>query len=157
MIQAFYKLLWGIVLFLVFPTSVSAQTPKEIEIGVSQALTGAGAPMSSDVKDGLLFANDHYLRGKYKLIFEDDRCDSSQALTVAQKLTNIDRVKYALGFLCNSALVATAPVYGRAGTLVITAGASSGDKKGIGDKIFRAYPADQLAINLICTPQIVPV
>jgi branched-chain amino acid transport system substrate-binding protein len=123
------------ILSLAFTTSVLAQAQKEIKVGVSLALSGVGAPMSLDVKDGLLFSNSHYFQNKYKLIFEDDQCDNAQAITVAQKLINLDKVKYALGFLCNTTLLATAPIYRRAGTLVITAGASSGDQKGIGDKI----------------------
>lgn len=134
-------------LFLILSlTSVRAEHPDTIPVGVSLALTGTGAPMSLDIKDGLIFANEHFFQNKYSLIFEDDKCEPTTGLSIAQKFISLDRVKFVLGLLCNTVLLSTAPLYNKAGTLVITAGATSGDVHGIGRRIFRPYPADQLAV-----------
>ena len=113
-----------------------------IKIGVPTALTGDAAAFGQDLKNALTLANETFGAGKYELLFEDERCINKDAATVAHKLIDVDKVKYALGFPCNSTLLATAPLYERAGVLVITASATSGDVQDIGKNIFRLFPSD---------------
>ncbi len=127
----------------------SAPSTIRIKVGVSTSLTGETSAMGLDISEALQFSNDYFFRGRYELELQDDKCDKATAITVAKKLTDVDRVQYVLGLLCNGALLAAAPVYNRAGTVVITAGATSGDQARIGAKIFRPYPADHLAVEPI--------
>ncbi len=106
----------------VHTTQTLAQDPQTIpiKVGVSTALSGDAIAHGTDIKNALTLMNDLIGAGKYKLIFEDERCDSRAAVNVAQKLIAVDKVRYALGFSCNSTLLATAPIYSRAGVVVIT-------------------------------------
>ncbi|RIL05402.1 MAG: hypothetical protein DCC75_11720 [Proteobacteria bacterium] len=62
---------------------------------------------------------------------------------------NFDKVKYALGFTCNGALLASAELYARAGVKIITSSATSGDVPDIGRNIYRLFPADQGSIQVL--------
>jgi len=120
-----------------------------IKVGVSTALSGDSIAFGTDIKNALTLMNDLIGAGKYKLIFEDERCDNRAAVNVAQKLIAVDKVRYALGFPCNSTLLATAPIYSRAGVVVITSSATSGDVLDIGKGIFRLFPADGAGAELL--------
>ena len=114
---------------------------EKLKIGVPTALTGEAAAFGMDIKNALTLMNER-LGDKYRLIFEDERCESRIAVAVAQKLINVDKVKYALGFPCNATMLATASLYDRAGVLVITSSATSGDVLDVGKNIFRLFPSD---------------
>ena len=131
------------------PAGAAADDTPPVTIGVSTPLSGEVAANGQDVRDALLFANERFCSGKYRFIIEDDRCDNKTGITIAQKFTGVDRVKYVLGVFCNTVLLAGAPVYRRAGTVVIATGATSGDVRGIGETIFRPYPADHLGALVI--------
>jgi ABC-type branched-subunit amino acid transport system substrate-binding protein len=73
-----------------------------IKVGVSTALSGDSIAFGTDIKNALTLMNDLIGAGKYKLIFEDERCDNRAAVNAAQKLIAVDKVRYALGFPCNS-------------------------------------------------------
>lgn len=121
----------------------------QIQIGVSTSLTGNMAPFGTDIKNALILANDLYGRGRYQMIFEDDQCDNRQAVSIAHKLSEVDHVKYILGHACNGTLIASLPVYRRTGSLVLSAFATTGDIRDVGDKSFRLFPPDQFgAIRL---------
>ena len=114
---------------------------EEIPIGISTALTGDAAESGVDIKNALVLANDMLGGGKYKLIFEDEKCSNRDAVAVATKLTSVDKAQYILGFPCNSSLLAAAPVYERAKVLVLSS-SSTGDVADVGHHIFRLFPSD---------------
>jgi ABC-type branched-subunit amino acid transport system substrate-binding protein len=128
---------------------LSADDTHSIAIGVSTPLTGEVATAGEDVRDALLFANSKFFGGKYRFILEDDRCDNKTGLGIAHKFIAVDKVKYVLGMICNAVLLSSAPVYRRAGTVIIATGATSGDVPHIGESIFRPYPADHLAAEVL--------
>ena len=144
--RLFYALSSLIVVLLVSMSSVHSET---VKIGISTALTGDAASFGIDIKNAILFMNEKIGAGRYELVLEDERCDNSSALSVAKKLINVDRVKYVLGFPCNSSLLATAKIYDQAGAVVITSAATSGDRLNIGQSIFRLFPSDVDAANLL--------
>lgn len=109
--------LWAL---LTFSVEAQESTQQRIKIGVPTALSGSAAALGNDIKNALTLMNERYGNGRYELIFEDERCDNRVAVSVAQKLINIDKVKYALGFPCNGTLLATASIYSRARVLVVT-------------------------------------
>ncbi|MEY4667693.1 MAG: hypothetical protein RL518_392 [Pseudomonadota bacterium] len=116
----------------------------QTEIGVSTALTGNMAPFGVDIKNALILANDLYGRGRYHLTFEDDQCDNRQAVGIAHKFSDLDGIKYILGHACNGTLIASIPIYRRAGSLVLSSFATTGDIRDVGDKSFRLFPPDQI-------------
>lgn len=133
---------------ILFAALLSVALPviaEPLKIGVPVALTGDAAQMGVDQKNALLFANKHFGQGRYELIFEDEKCSAKDGVSAANKLLNLDRVKYALGFTCNGGLLAAAPLYERAGVTLISSCATSGDKDDIGRRIFRILPSDHLA------------
>ena len=121
----------------------NAEEPAPIKIGLATVLTGESSAYGEDIKNALVLGNELFFGGRYQFIIEDDHCDTTKAVSIAHKLVDIDKVKYVLGIGCNSSLLATAPIYERAGVTVITSSATSGDKKEIGHNIFRLFPADQ--------------
>lgn len=131
---------------LFFVNNASAD---KLKIGVPTALTGEATPFGMDIKNALTLMDERFGGGKYELIFEDERCENRAAVSVAQKLINIDKVKYALGFPCNSTMLATASIYDRAGVLVITSSATSGDVLDVGKSIFRLFPSDVVGATLL--------
>lgn len=134
----------GLVAFLTvtFIAAPSTLRADPIKIGVPSALTGDAASFGQDLKNALTLANETLGGGRYELIFEDERCTNKDAASIAHKLIDVDKVRYALGFPCNGTLLATAPIYDRAGVLVITASATSGDVLDLGQNIFRLFPSD---------------
>lgn len=136
-----------ITVLLVLPTLSLAEPA--VRIGVQTSLTGDAATFGTDITHALNFANDYFFKGQYRFIVEDDRCTAKDSLAVAHKLADSDKVSYVLGLACNEALLAAAPVYQKAGVIVIAPFATTGDVLDVGDHIFRAFPADNLAAELI--------
>ena len=129
-----------------------AQTPPangKIKIGVSVPLTGPGAAYGSDIKNALIFANQRIANSAYELIIEDDHCSNKEAVSVAQKLTNTDNVKYMLGFGCSGTVIASAPVYEKARVVSIASGTGAPAITEAGDYVFRTKPSLLHAGNLL--------
>lgn len=119
----------------------------KIKIGVSTALTGNAATYGMDVRNALVFANEKVARNRFEFIFEDDRCSGKEAVTVAQKFTGVLHLPIVVGQACSGALLAGAPIYERAKTLVISPSASSPDISEAGEYIFRTWLSDAGAIK----------
>ena len=124
-------------------------TYSPIKVGVATALTGDAAAFGHDIKNALSLANEVIGGGKYELIFEDEQCDNTTAVSVAQKFINLHKVSAVLGFPCNATLLATAPLYERAQTLVVSSSGNSGDVVDIGKFIIRLFPSDGLGSELL--------
>lgn len=120
------------------PVPAFAEPPQSI--GVSLPLSGDGANEGRDLKNLLIFANDKLAGGRYRLRFEDDRCNDRDAVSVAQKLVSLDRVHYALGFACSGAVLAAAPVYEKGHVLTIAVATGAPAIAEAGDYIFRTMP-----------------
>ena len=105
---------------------ISAEVLAEpLKIGVSVPLTGSAATLGTDIKNALTFANERYGNHEYELVFEDDKCSGKEAVTIAQKFVQIDKIHFVLGFPCSGALLSAAPVYEQNRVVVIAAAASS--------------------------------
>lgn len=129
--------------------AISFQSPAysldKIKIGVSVPLSGVGSSYGTDVKNALTFANEKFANNAYELIIEDDQCLDKEAVTIAHKFINVDKVKYALGMPCSGTVLASAPVYEKAGVIVITSGAGAPLITFAGDYIFRTKPTLKIA------------
>ena len=80
--------------------------------------------------------------GLYEFIFEDDKCSGKDAVTVAHKLINIDKVDAVIGFACSGAALAALPLYEKAGVLSVVTVASSPKIGILGRNVFRTFPSD---------------
>lgn len=126
-----------------------AQNNNKIRIGVSTALSGEGATWGWDVRDGIAFAAETLAPGKFELVFEDDRCGAKEAVSVAHKFIEVDKVDYVLGLACSTAALASAPLYERAKKVTIIVSASSPKISHAGEYIFRTFPGDLAAASLL--------
>ena len=142
------KSLIAIVVFI-WTFNLKADETNQVVVGVATTLTGDAATFGKEIVNALNFANKKFLNNKFRFIFEDDQCNAKGAITAAQKLSSIDQVKYVLGPACNEALLAAAPVYQAKKVLVITPYATSGDVEDVGDHIFRTFPSDVAAAELL--------
>jgi branched-chain amino acid transport system substrate-binding protein len=122
---------------------------KKIKIGISTALTGAAANYGLDLRDAVMFANEKFGEGKYQLIFEDDKCNGLEAVTIANKFINLDKVDYVLGFVCSGAALAALPIYDKAKIPVMITSASSARIRDAGENVFRTAPSDLEAGKLL--------
>lgn len=113
----------------------------QIKIGLSTALTGDGASWGTDLKNALLFANKKLSNNKYQLVIEDDRCTGKDAVAVAHKLINVDKIKYVFGN-CSATVKSALPIYNHAGVLVFAPIATSPDITDGSTNIFRSVPSD---------------
>jgi len=144
MIKLLFSFLTSATLFFISSYSAHSENAapvKQIKVGVSTALTGDAAAFGLDIKNALTLMNDLNSARKYELIFEDERCDNRAAVAAAKSLIHIHKVRYALGFPCNSTLLATAGLYSSAGVFMITS-TSTGDVSDVGPGIFRLFPSD---------------
>lgn len=132
-----------------FVTTVRQSLGQPITIGVSLPLSGEAAAYGADIKNALIFANDLLGSGKYDLIFEDDRCDNKESVSVAQQLLRIRKVRGVLGFPCSGALLSAAPLFERNKTVVISAGASAPEISNAGEYIFRTVPSDATSLQIL--------
>jgi ABC-type branched-subunit amino acid transport system substrate-binding protein len=122
--------------------------PSPIRIGLSTSLTGDTASAGNDILDALKFTNQKFFAGRYEFVVDDDRCDNAVGLTVAKKQVSVDKLKYVLGIFCNTVLLTAAPVYKRAGTVVIAV-ATTDDVRLGKSSIFRTYPSENHAAELL--------
>ena len=127
----------------------NADAEKRIKIGVSVPLSGAGAAYGTDIKNALLYANKHLANSAYDLVIEDDRCTDKDAVTIAHKLVDIDKVDYMLGFGCSGTVLASAPVYEKAKIVVIASGTGAPLITEAGDYIFRTKPTLTIAADVL--------
>lgn len=130
-----------------FGTIVCAE--ERIKIGVSTALTGNAATYGIDLKNALLFANARIARNKYELVFEDDRCNGKDAVSVSQRFINLLKLSYVAGFACSSTVLSAAKNYERAKVLAMVMSASAAEISSAGDFIFRTWPSDQGAARTL--------
>lgn len=124
-----------------------------ITIGVSTPITGPVAYGSLQERRGLELAlkeiNDSggVLGKQLALVFEDNQCNPSVSVTVANKLIE-SGVPAVLGAQCSSAVLASMPIFERAKIPLVSAIATNptiSEKSGVGGNpwIFRLNPSDR--------------
>ncbi|MDD4983956.1 MAG: ABC transporter substrate-binding protein [Candidatus ainarchaeum sp.] len=114
---------------------------------------GFMAPMSGDMgvyglssKGGAELAADDMnwtINGKkIEFIYEDSKCDAKAASEAANKLIAVDGVKYIIGFVCSSEILATAPIAEQEKVINIGASTTSPELQKAGEYSFAMYPLD---------------
>lgn len=146
-------LLWviGIVVVVIIVVSVANKKQSEtglIKIGFIGPLSGDAAVFGEPVVNGIKLAEKRIneeggINGRQvSVIFEDGKCDGAVAVSAAQKLINIDGVKFMIDGVCSGEVLATAPVVDSAKVLIISPSATSPKISGISPYVFRNAPSD---------------
>jgi len=141
------NLLFGLLISLLFPLLFihSCKNEKEdvINIGVILPMTGDLASYGEPMKVGMEMAfnelNDKNIR--FKLNFIDSKAEPSTALSGAQKLINIDKVKYIIGDVSSPVTLALVPLTEQHNVFLLSPGASSPKLNNISPLFARNYPS----------------
>lgn len=112
-------------IFIALTCSPAFGGPKRFKIGFSIALTGPASTFGIDTQNILSFAFQQFGHFPIDIIVEDDRCSPKDAVTVAKKFSEIDKVDVVIGPVCTGAVVAAASIYERHRILHITPNARS--------------------------------
>lgn len=148
-------LLWVVVLIIVVVVLIAISKGNSkpaatgpIQIGVILPLSGdAGAygePISNGIRIAIKEVNDaggidgRQIQG----IFEDGKCDGQAAVSAAQKLVNVDGVKFLIDGVCSSEVLASAPIVDAAKAVTLSPGATSPKISGISPYVLRNAPSD---------------
>ncbi len=103
----------------------------DIKIGVAGPMTGANASFGEQYMKGAQAAADEINAhggvngGKIILVPGDDACEPKQAVAVANKLADQDKVAGVVGHFCSSSTIPASEVYGDAGVIAITPGSTN--------------------------------
>jgi len=129
------------------PGQVFAQgAAKTLTIGASVPITGNQAQYGEDIRRGAELAIAELNKNKtvpditFQLAVEDSKGDPQEAANVAQKFAARGDITAVVGDFSSTASLAAAPIYQRAGIIMITPTASHPDITKTGNFIFRNTP-----------------
>lgn len=141
----FYSIIAIIVILIVATLIWQTSSPKEdkIKIGLMAPFTGNAAQFGSMIQNGLDLALSELpaeTRNKIEIIKEDDQCSSKEAFAAAQKLINIDNLKYVIGPMCNEAVLSTESLFEDNKVIALTIGLPSNQIAKMGQYHFSFSP-----------------
>ncbi|MFH0906237.1 MAG: ABC transporter substrate-binding protein [archaeon] len=128
---------------------------KEIVIGSIMPFTGDGAvygieaKKASDLAVEEINSNGGVNGKKLRIIYEDSKCNSSDALTSINKLINIDNTSVILGGICSSENLGASPVAESNKVIMFSPISTSPKITLAGDYIFRNIPSDAFSAREI--------
>lgn len=137
-------------IYSVFKKSTPTETGP-IKIGFIGPLSGDAAAYGEPVKNGIeLAVNEINSAGGVKgrqiqMIYEDGKCSGKDSASAAQKLVNIDKVKYIIGGICSGEAFGFSPITIKAKVFVIMPGASAPTLSGLSPYLVRNNPNDNFA------------
>ena len=103
----------------------------DVKIGVAGPMTGANAAFGEQYMKGAQAAADAInasggVNGeKIVLVKGDDACEPKQAVAVANRLVDQDKVAAVVGHFCSSSTIPASEVYADAGVIAITPGSTN--------------------------------
>ncbi len=110
---------------------ISAVAQADVVIGVAGPLTGANASFGEQYWRGATQAAEDInaaggINGeKIKLVKGDDACEPKQAVSVANRLVDQDKVLAVVGHFCSSSTIPASEVYDEAGVIAMTPGSTN--------------------------------
>ena len=110
---------------------VSSFAQADIKIGVAGPMTGANASFGEQYMKGAQAAADAINKAggvngeKIVLVPGDDACEPKQAVAVANRLVDQDKVSGVVGHFCSSSTIPASEIYGDAGVIAITPGSTN--------------------------------
>jgi branched-chain amino acid transport system substrate-binding protein len=101
-----------------------------IKIGVIAPMSGDlavyGEQLSYVLDAELALVNDKINDGKkFSLIYEDGKCNGSDAVTAFEKLKNVDGVEFVIGGFCSSETLAIEPLLENSDVMLISVASSN--------------------------------
>lgn len=132
---------------------VKKSTPIEtgpVKIGFIGPLSGDAASVGEPIRNGVELAVKEINKNggidgrQIEIIYEDGKCSGKDAATVAQKLVNLDKVKYIVGGICSPEAFAFYPITTAAKVFTIMPGASAPKLSGVSPYLMRNNPNDNL-------------
>jgi ABC-type branched-subunit amino acid transport system substrate-binding protein len=133
---------------LILVLTASPVLSEGLKLGVFLPLSGPASSWGDDLRKILVFANKKLANDSYKLVFEDDRCDSKQAVSAAQKLISIDHVNFAIG-LCSSSVFAAGPLFNQNKIALIAAATNAAEVSNLGPWVFRLGVSTEGAAEIL--------
>lgn len=130
MSQTFYKKGF-LALAVAAALGVSAFVQADVKIGVAGPMTGANAAFGEQYMKGAQAAADVNNKAggingeQIKLVAGDDACEPKQAVAVANRLADQDKVIGVVGHFCSSNTIPASEVYADAGIIMITPGSTN--------------------------------
>ncbi|NVZ81953.1 branched-chain amino acid ABC transporter substrate-binding protein [Pseudomonas yamanorum] len=130
MSQTFYKKGF-VALAVAAALGVSAFAQADVKIGVAGPMTGANAAFGEQYMKGAQAAADVINKAggingeQIKLVAGDDACEPKQAVAVANRLADQDKVIGVVGHFCSSNTIPASEVYADANIIMITPGSTN--------------------------------
>ncbi|PHX44758.1 amino acid ABC transporter substrate-binding protein, partial [Pseudomonas sp. NZIPFR-PS2] len=130
MSQTFYKKGF-LALAVAAALGVSTFVQADVKIGVAGPMTGANAAFGEQYMKGAQAAADVINKAggingeKIVLVAGDDACEPKQAVAVANRLADQDKVIGVVGHFCSSNTIPASEVYDEAGIIAITPGSTN--------------------------------
>ena len=130
MSQTFYKKGF-LALAVAAALGVSTFVQADVKIGVAGPMTGANAAFGEQYMKGAQAAADEVNKAggingeKIVLVAGDDACEPKQAVAVANRLADQDKVIGVVGHFCSSNTIPASEVYDEAGIIAITPGSTN--------------------------------
>jgi len=125
--------------------------PADIKIGAILPLTGDGATLGQDCKNGIDLAMAQVnkpSKTRIKVLYEDSQGKPDQAVSAYNKLVG-SNIKVIIGDLFSAPTLAIAPLADRDKVFVFSPGASNPKLSGASKYVFRNYPSDNFEGKLI--------
>ncbi|MBI5369895.1 ABC transporter substrate-binding protein [Candidatus Uhrbacteria bacterium] len=139
------------------PTAQATIPEGPIVLGAMDPLTGDGAVYGIPLQNATMLAvNEINAAGgidghQLQLVWEDSKCNPQDGSSAAQKLIEVDKIKFIVSGDCSGAALAAAALTEPAGVMLFSAAASSPDLSTAGDLVFRSYPSDAMAGDVIAS------
>lgn len=132
-----------------------AQSARVFRLGLSAPITGDQAQYGADFRRGVELAVEQINTGnlapgfRFEVAIEDSKSDPKEAANVAQKFASSKNMAAVVGDFSSTACLAAAPIYQRAGIIMLTPTASHPDITRTGNFIFRNTPIAIFESNIV--------
>jgi branched-chain amino acid transport system substrate-binding protein len=135
------RILLSIILALLIACAPAqeAKPDEKIKIGVSTPHTGPAAATGNWIRNGIELALERLSQGdreKIELLYEDDQCNPTTGMNVANKFAEIENIKFMMGPLCGAIVNPTMPYYEEKKILRMLPGVGLESNIGKGDYYF---------------------
>jgi branched-chain amino acid transport system substrate-binding protein len=121
-----------------------------IKIGIVLPLTGSAAVWGKNALNGInlameeINANLNSKSHELKIVVEDSRSESKNAVSSLEKLITQDNIQIVIGDIASSSFLAMAPIANNNKVVILSPGASNPEISLAGDYVFRNWQSDAL-------------
>lgn len=143
------KIIWGIIVIVVviviITVSKNSHPTKQFKVGVILPLTGGAAVSGEKLLNGIKLAQKELDPDEFTFIIEDDHTKSTDGVTAAKKLLEVDKVDTLVGLYIPEEVVAVSPLAKEKGVTIFSASFCADSFKEL-TNVFCGYPGavDQL-------------